>query len=479
MKKIISFLLVVLMLFTPVSAYAESAQGRFEGSDILNRFLTETDTAKNDILMRLESGDESTDLVIRVDRDTVHMVSRRNGVEDRHAQLSPAGLYLAADGTVTMLRYATVTTAMQDLVKAADSMLEQQIQSIPPEAVPSELEIKKAINQLTALAMRAEAQEQADAVTLTSAAMSFASKFKPENILDVQGENGSLEISLRSYAYASAMAEAMDEMMSNPALADLVNRRAAANGGETFAELQRDWLQNREAVLEAISSVESTEKVEQIGQTNHWVSHFKIGDKLSEENALMCDTDAWINAESNEAVITNTLGFADKDPLMVYELEVSPYSYSEKLTSGDSRTETQLSFKNNMVNSGKAVTVIEDNETLRMDFGPDYMYMWSPNGSLSTTVRETWTGKIRYEVIGETAEGKESRTVIDFYQEDDSLVCDMYDDDSDDSATFRISRIDKTNIEDLSASKNIREITADQLDREMGSLMGMVIRTQK
>ena len=43
----------------------------------------------------------------------------------------------------------------------------------------------------------------------------------------------------------------------------------------------------------------------------------------------------------------------------------------------------------------------------------------------------------------------------DFYQEDDSLVCELYTSEPDQAAVFRISRIDKVDIKDLSASENI------------------------
>jgi divalent metal cation (Fe/Co/Zn/Cd) transporter len=68
MKKLISLLLVVMMLFTAVNAFAES------GRSILSRFLKETDTKTKDIALQLQNGEKSTDLVIRVDRDNLHLV---------------------------------------------------------------------------------------------------------------------------------------------------------------------------------------------------------------------------------------------------------------------------------------------------------------------------------------------------------------------------------------------------------------------
>ena len=141
------------------------------------------------------------------------------------------------------------------------------------------------------------AKEQADAATLTSAAMAFADKFKPEYILDVKEDGGDVEISLRSEAFATALAQAMDELMLNPALAELVDQEAALNGGTTFADLQKDWLTNREAYLEAARSIESTDSISENG---HWTSHFQIGEEASAVKILICDMDAWINAEDGK-----------------------------------------------------------------------------------------------------------------------------------------------------------------------------------
>ena len=100
--------------------------------------------------------------------------------------------------------------------------------------------------------------------------------------------------------------------------------------------------------------------------------------------------------------------------------------------------------------------------------------MKGPKGAISTTVRETWTGKIRYEVFAETAEGKEASIIVDFYQDGDSLVCELNSDDADQPAMFKISRIDKVNIEDLSTSENINEITVEKINAELESLLKMV-----
>jgi hypothetical protein len=346
--------------------------------------------------------------------------------------------------------------------------MEEAIQSIPEEEIPTEAEIEKALNEMGILADAVEGQAQADAATLSTAAIAFVNNFKPENILDVKQEMGSLEISLRSDAFATALADAMDGMMSNPALAELVNRQAAVNGGSGFAKAQQDWILNREATLDAIRSIKSTESIDEDG---HAVSHFQIGEDTEGSKVLMCDTDAWINAENDEADITVSIGFKDEDPIMVHELAVEQDSYREKLTSGDSMTETRMEFEDGAISSGNVLTVIEGNEALRAEFDPRYLFMRGPKGSISATVRETWTGKTRYELIAETAEGEESSITVDFYQEDDSLVCELFTSEPDQSAVFRISRIDKVDIKDLSASENINEITAEQIKAELEPLM--------
>ena len=460
MKKLIACLLVIMMLFT--HAFAEST-GRFGEYSVIRRFLKETDTKTKDIALQIQSGDNASDLVIRVDGDNLHFVTRNNSVEDGHVQLNPTGLYLDSEGKVTLLRYATVTTVLQDVLKELDAIMEEAIKSIPEEEIPSEAEIDKALDEMGILADTVEGQAQADAATLSTAAFAFANNFKPENILDVKQEMGSLEISLRSDAYASAMADAMDELMSNPDLAELVNRQGGA-----FGKAQEDWALNREAVLDAIRSIKSTESIDEDG---HAVSHFQIGEDTEGSKVLMCDTDAWINAENDEADITVSIGFKDEDPIMVHELAVEQDSYREKLTSGDSMTEVRMELEDGAFNSGNVLTVIEGNEALRAEFGPHYMFMRGPKGSVSATVRETWTGKTRYELIAETAEGEESSITVDFYQEDDSLVCELYTSEPDQAAVFRISRIDKVDIKDLSASENINEITVEQIEAELEPLM--------
>ena len=465
MKKLISCLLIVMLLFT--HAFAEST-GRFGEFSVIRRFLKTTDMKTKDIALQIQSEGNASDLVIRVDGDNLHLVTRNNSVEDGHVQLNPTGIYLDSEGKVTLLRYATVTTVVQDFLKELDAIMEEAIQSIPEEEIPTEAEIEKALDEMGILADTVEGKAQADAATLSTAAIAFVNNFKPETILDVKQEMGSLEISLRSDAYATAMADAMDELMSNPDLAELVNRQAAADGGSGFAKAQQEWLTNREAVLDAIRSIKSTESIDEDG---HAVSHFQIGEDAEGSKVLMCDTDAWIDAENDEANITVSIGFKDEDPVMVHELAVEQDSYREKLTSGDSMTETRMEFEDGAISSGNVLTVIEGNEALRAEFDPRYLFMRGPKGSISATVRETWTGKTRYELIAETAEGEESSITVDFYQEDDSLVCELFTSEPDQSAVFRISRIDKVDIKDLSASENINEITAEQIKAELEPLM--------
>ena len=469
MKKLISCILVAMMLFTVAGAFAEGAGlGRFGQSDILTRFVKATDPQTKDIALQIESGDKAADLVIRADRDNLHLVSRNNTVETSHIQMTPTGIYMGIDGKTTLLRYATVTAFMEEIVKELDEVLDEAVKDLAADA-----QLQKAVNDMSILADEAQEQAQADAATMSAAAMAFAGKFRPENILDVKEEEDSVTISLRSDAFASALADAMDEMMSNAGLADLANRQAAVTGGESFAALQRDWLENREATLEAVRSIKSTEAFDENG---HWVSHYQIGEDASTTKILMCDTDAWIDEENGEAEITTTLGIKDEAPLLTYELSVDPDYTHETLISGDSRTDVQVNFEEEMVDNGSILCVIEGNESMRMSFGPDYFYMKGPKGGISTSVRETWTGKIRYELVAETADGQESTIIFDFYEDGDSLVCEMNTSGSDQPVCFKISRIDKVNIADLSASEKIDEITVERISAELENLVKTIFQ---
>ena len=472
MKRLVSCLLVVMMLIAAVGALAEPAGvGRFGNSDIVARFVKQTDLETKDIALQVAADDQSADLVFRVDRDNLHIVARTNGQEASHIQMNAEGVYLAENGNVTLLRYATVTTALQQIFDTVDAMMDEAIKSIPEDQLPTEEEMKKAVQEMSILAAEAKAQEQADAMTLATAAISFANKFKPEYILDVKDEGDKVTISLRSEAYASAVADAIDELMLNPALADLVNRQAAVEGGKSFAELQKNWAANREATLAAIRTIESTES---IGENGHLQSHYQIGEEQSATKILMCDTDAWIDQENGDAEITASLGFKDEDPFLVYELSVDQYAYHEKLSSGDTMTEVDMEFDGNLVNKGKVVTVIEGTEWMRMEVGPDYFYMKGPKGAISTTVRETWSGKIRYEVFAETAEGKQATIIFDFFEEEDSLICEMSTPESEQTATIKISRIEKTDIQDLSTAENLNEITIEKINDELADVLKAV-----
>ncbi|MBR5110702.1 MAG: hypothetical protein IK099_10940 [Clostridia bacterium] len=470
MKKLISCLLVVMMLFTAATSFAEAIKP-VEKSNVLTKFLDETDLNTKDLALQVQSGDEVDDFVIRLDGDNLHLATRKNGTVSAHIQFNSTGMYLGAGDSVTLLRYATVTTVLQDALKALDAVLEEAIDSIPEQQVLSEAEAKEAVNQLAALASAAAAQEEADAATLSSAAMAFADKFKPEYILDVKEEYGVLAISLRSEAFATALAEAVDELMSNPALAELVDRQAAEKGGKTFAEIQLEWLENREATLEAIRTIKSAEAIDENG---HWVSHFQIGEENSAVKILVCDMDSWIDAANSEFETIVCLGFQNEEPLMVYEFAVNPYQYWEKLTAGDSFAEINCEIQNNRLSSGKVITVLEGKEELRADFGPDYLYIKGPKGGISTSVRETWTGKIRYELVAENVKGEEASVIVDFYQEDDSLISELYTNKSDRTVMFKISRIDKANIEDLSASEKITEITVEDINALLNGLLKLV-----
>ena len=484
MKRIISCMLVVMMLIMAASAFAESdGIGRFGKSNALTKFIKATDAKTQDIALQVQSGDASADLVIRADGDKLHFVTRANGVEDGHVQFDPNGVYVSADGSVTLLRYATVSTVLSDISKEVDAMLEEAVKNLPEEKEPTKEEIakaekalQKAVNELAILASAAEAQEQADAATLSAAAVSFANKFKPEYILDVKEEGGRVQIDLRSEAYASALADAMDELMMNPALAELVDRQAALTGEKGFAAYQKQWAANREATLAAIRTMQSTDVIDENG---HWVSHFQIGEEQSAIKILVCDTDSWIDPENGYADITATLGFKGEAPFLVYQLAVDQYAYHEKLSSGDSYTDVQMSFADGKISSGKVVTEIEGQEWMRAEVGEDYFYMKGQNGGISTSVRETWTGKTRYELVAESADGKEATVTVDFYEYGDSLVCELYTSESDQSATFKISRIDKLDIPDLNASEKIDEITAEKIEGELTNLLKSLTVTVK
>lgn len=466
MKKLISCLLAVMMLCTAVSAFAEAL---VEKSNALTKFLDETDLQTKDLALQVQSGDETTDLVIHLDGDNLHMAVRSGDKVDAHVQYNATGIYVAGEDDVKLLRYATIITIAEDIVKEVNSLLDEAVKSIPEESVLTEEEMKDIVNKMADVVTEEAAKEKADAITLSTATAAFASKFRPEEILDVKEENGVLAISLRSEAYAAALAEAMDEMMSNADLGKLVDEQAKLTGGKTFAEAQQAWQENREATLETIRTMKSDEWMDENG---HYVSCFQIGKESAETKVLDFDTDSWINEETGEANVTLTLGFKDEDPFMGYEFIINQYSYNEKLAAGDSFTEIKLDLnEDHRPSYGTVKTVLDGQEKLWAEFGPDYMYMKGPKGGISTSVRETWTGKTRYEVVAENAKGEEYTVTVDFYEEENSLVGELHTNQSDRSVVYRISRIDKINIEDLSASEKITEITVDNIYNELGELL--------
>ena len=88
MKKLISCLLVVMILLTAVSAFADNV----EQNNVLTKFVEETNKETQDVALQLQSGDNVSDLVIRGDGTTVHFVARDNGKEIAHVQVNPTGL---------------------------------------------------------------------------------------------------------------------------------------------------------------------------------------------------------------------------------------------------------------------------------------------------------------------------------------------------------------------------------------------------
>jgi hypothetical protein len=471
MKKLVSLLLVVMMVFAVVGSFADPMEP-IEIRNKLDKFLDETDLKTKDLSLRLEEGDASSDLIIRLDGDNLHLVTRSDDKEVGHVQLNPTGMYVASGEAVTLLRHATMTNYLQEIVNEVKSAVEEAAKAAPAEKAASAAEMQKAVEALSILAAKKAAQEEADAVTLGSAAMSFADKFKPENILDVKQEEGSVEISLRSDAFATAVADATDELLSNPALAELVDRRAALTGGETFAEAQTEWLKNREATLAAMRSVESTEKLEDNG---HYVSHFQIGEEGSATKILVCDTDSWIDTEYNEVEFTFNMGFKDEDPLMTYTFTADEDSYRETMNTKDAKSEVRMDFDEDKISRGVITSEVDGKETMKVDFSTDYLYVKGPKGALSTSVRETITGKTRYEIVGETIEGEETTIIFDFYDEDDALVAEMKLPDSDESMLFRISRIDKEDIADLSAAEKIIEITGEDINTALETLVKLAL----
>ncbi len=474
MRKLIALLLAAVMLFTMVSAVADPL-GPVKKKNVVEQFLDDTDTNTKDIALQLESGDQVADLVLRADGDTFHVVARENGEQTGHLQMTTKGLFVKSGDAVTKLDYATVVTFLQDLVEELDQAVKEAIDSIPDQQI-SERELQQAAAKAAVLASMAATQAQADAATLVSAGATFASKFKPENILDVKEDDGKVEISLRSEAFASALADAIDDLMLDPALAELVDRHAAVNGGKPFIEFQKEWMTWREATLQTVRTIQSTDSFEEDG---HYKGHFQIGEKIEgDENTgvLVCDMDIWVNDEDNEAEMEFTLGAEDADPFVKYELAVSPDYFWQKQTAQESVAEFRYDIEDAKVVGGIVKVENAGQEELNAEFGRDYLYMRGPKGGFFTSVRETWTGKIRFELFGETAEGQETSVTVDFYEGDDCLICEVKTNESDDSLMFKLSRIDKIEMEDLSASWNINEITVDMIKTELGNVLTTVLQ---
>lgn len=106
MKKLVSCLLAVMMLFTMAGAFADPFVP-LERNNALHKFLNETDLKTKDFALQLELGNQVADLVFHVEGNSLHMVTRMNGIVLRHAQMNPTALYMASGSEVAMLRYET------------------------------------------------------------------------------------------------------------------------------------------------------------------------------------------------------------------------------------------------------------------------------------------------------------------------------------------------------------------------------------
>lgn len=469
-KKLVSCLLAVMMLFTMAGAFADPFEP-LERNNALHKFLNETDMKTKDLALQLELGNQVADLVFHVEGNSLHMVTRMNGIALRHAQMNPTALYMASGSEVAMLRYETLAAFQQDLMKEAEAQLTQAIQSIPANQLPTEAELRAAAARQAVLETAAATQEQTDAITIGTAAIAFAEHFRPESILDVKENDGSVEFSLRSDAYADALANAIDGLMANESLGRLIDRQAAKTGSKTFAEIQKSWAEDREATLRAIRTIQSTDKIEEDG---HWTSSFQIGAEKEGDQALICSADTWVNEELNAAEMTFTLGITGEDPVMTYDIVVTPNYFWEKMNVEQAYTEMSFDLEDGRINSGKIDVHRNNMDAVQLSFGPDYLNMRGPKGGISSSIRETWTGKTRYELVFENAEGVSASLIIDFYEDDDSLICEMKTSESDQSLKYRISRIDRVEVNDLSASEKITEITGETLKTEMEALLKLV-----
>ena len=82
MKKLISCLLAIMMLFTAASAFAEAL---VEKSNALTKFLDETDLKTKDLSLQVQSGEDTADLVIRLEK------KRRFGYNTSYERVSAGG----------------------------------------------------------------------------------------------------------------------------------------------------------------------------------------------------------------------------------------------------------------------------------------------------------------------------------------------------------------------------------------------------
>lgn len=472
MKKLFLCLLAVMML---VSAATVSAVEPVEKSNAVNEFLKETDFEKQDIALQVQEGDKISDLVIRIDGDNIHLLTRNGDTVQGHLQLNPTGIYDGSGEALTLLRFSTINAIAEEFGKGVGELI-ADILNLPEyseDNLPTEAEVMQALSDMVDAAAKAKAQEEADAIVLQAAGKAFARKLKSEYILDVKEDDASAEISLRSEALATALGEAMDELMSNPDLAEVMERRASKDGEPSFAEARLNWMAHREEILDAIRTIENSNKIDENG---HLQSHFQIGEEGSAVKVLEFDADVYIDAEYGELEARATLGFKDEDPIIVYELEQDQNFYWEQLSAlEDSKVEITLELDEDKVIKSRVNTVIEGKEYLQEEIGPDYLYLKGENGGISTSVRETWTGKTRYELFAEFADGKDITITADFYEDFDSLVCEVYTDESDDSLKLMLSRIDKLAIDDLSAAKDIKDITVENVNDEIEKAVKPVV----
>jgi hypothetical protein len=168
------------------------------------------------------------------------------------------------------------------------------------------------------------------------------------------------------------------------------------------------------------------------------------------------------------------MGLKDLDPIVVYEMTGDSDSFREKMTVADAVAEVRYDLENGKLSDCKINVEVDEDDYLKADFGKDYLYVKGPKGGLSTSVRETWTGKLRYEMVFENADGDEFTMTVDFYEDDDSLVCELTNSESDDSLQYKLSRIDKVTIKDLSTAEKIDEITAEQIEAEITKILNMM-----